>query len=250
LAKAVQTRDTPISFDELHEKLLNFEASIHNTNNTVQPYYPASAHLANCVSSSSRPLPHSNYSCSKHTGWRPTNSYNPWFSNPSPPGPHNSHTSHKPYLGFCQICRIQGHTAKYCPFYKFIPIAAPNNNNSGLLKSPWQPKAHFATNSPHNNAWLLDSGASHHVTSDLNNLSLHTPYNGPDDIMIGDGTGLPITHTGSTSLFHSNKEFSLTDVLYVPNITKNLISISKFCISNNASIEFLPFLFFLSRIFT
>jgi hypothetical protein len=68
--------------------------------------------------------------------------------------------------------------------------------------------------------------------------------------MIGDGTGLPITHTGSTSLLHSNKQFSLTDVLCVPSITKNLISISKFCISNNASIEFLPFLFLVKDLHT
>ncbi|KAG6737402.1 hypothetical protein POTOM_058920 [Populus tomentosa] len=47
LARAVQTRDTLISFDELHEKLLNFEASLQNINNTTQAYFPASAHLAN-----------------------------------------------------------------------------------------------------------------------------------------------------------------------------------------------------------
>ena len=29
--------------------------------------------------------------------------------------------------------------------------------------------------------WLLDSGASHHVTADLNNLSLYSPYNGSID---------------------------------------------------------------------
>ena len=68
--------------------------------------------------------------------------------------------------------------------------------------------------------------------------------------MNGDGTGLPITHTGSTSLLHSNQEFSLTNVLYVPNITKNLISISKFCRSNNASIEFLPFFFLVKDLHT
>ena len=245
LARAVQARDTPISFDELHEKLLNFEASIHNTNHTTQPYFPASAHIANRAFSGPRAFPPG-----RHTGWRPTNSYNSRFSNSSSPGPPNSRPSQKPYHGFCQICRIQGHTAKYCPSYKLIPINTPTNNNSGLLKPPWQPKAHYATNSPHSNTWLLDSGASHHVTSDLNNLSLHTPYNGPYDIMIGDGTGLPITHTGSTSLLHSNQEFSLTNVLCVPNITKNLISISKFCISNNASIEFLPFLFLVKDLHT
>ncbi|KAK9211993.1 hypothetical protein WN943_001372 [Citrus x changshan-huyou] len=46
--------------------------------------------------------------------------------------------------------------------------------------------------------WLLDSGASHDVTSDISNLSLHQPYEGPDDIVIGDGTGLNITHDITT----------------------------------------------------
>lgn len=68
--------------------------------------------------------------------------------------------------------------------------------------------------------------------------------------MIGDGTGLPITHTSSTSLHHSNTQFSLTNVLCVPNIARNLISISKFCISSNASIEFLQFIFFVKDLYT
>jgi hypothetical protein len=72
---------------------------------------------------------------------------------------------------------------------------------------------------------LLDSGASHHVTADLNNLSLHAPYTGYDDVMIGDGTGLSITHTGSTSLLTNNSAFQLKDVLCVPDIKTNLISI-------------------------
>ena len=38
--------------------------------------------------------------------------------------------------------------------------------------------------------WLLDSGASHHVTSDLSNLYLHSPYQGSDDVMIGHGSTL------------------------------------------------------------
>ena len=71
LARAVQTRDTPISFDELHEKLLNFEASIHNTNHTAQPYFLASTHLANHAFSGPRAFPPG-----RHTSWRPTNSYN------------------------------------------------------------------------------------------------------------------------------------------------------------------------------
>ncbi|GLT49044.1 hypothetical protein SLA2020_226280 [Shorea laevis] len=37
---------------------------------------------------------------------------------------------------------------------------------------------------------LLDSGANHHVTTDLANLALHSEYTGPEELQIGDGTGL------------------------------------------------------------
>ncbi|RVW33268.1 Retrovirus-related Pol polyprotein from transposon RE2 [Vitis vinifera] len=177
LVRAVQARDTPISFDELHEKLLNFEASLQNTTKTEQSYFPASANPAN---------------------------------------------------------------PKRCPSFKLIPIKTSTNTSTATPNSSWQPKAHFAANTSNTPTWLLDSGASHHVTSNLSNLSIHAPYNGSDDIMIGDGTGLPITHTGSLSIHTSNAQFSLTNVLCVPSMKKNLISISKLCISNNVSIEFLP----------
>ncbi|RVW79466.1 hypothetical protein CK203_050052 [Vitis vinifera] len=40
----------------------------------------------------------------------------------------------------------------------------------------------------------VDSGASRHITLDLQNLSLYSDYGGNKDIMIGDGSGIPITH--------------------------------------------------------
>ncbi|KAG6755697.1 hypothetical protein POTOM_041530 [Populus tomentosa] len=263
LTRAVQARDNPISFYELHEKLLNFEASLQYVSHPDQSYFPASAHLANRHSTSYRQSPHS-HSPGRHTGWRSTSnnssigwrpsfSPNTRFSTPSQSSSFPSRPARppsKPYFGFFQICRIQGHTAKYCPSFKLIPITTSSNTGSQVSTSPWHPTAHLATTSATTPPWLLDSGASHHVTSDLHNLSLHAPYQGSDDIMIGDGTTLPITHTGSTSLSSSNIHFSLTNVLCVPSIQKNLISISKFCISNNASIEFLPCTFVVKDLHT
>ena len=55
------------------------------------------------------------------------------------------------------------------------------------------------------NAWLLDSGASHYVTNDLNNLSLHALYDGTEELVIGDGSSLPISNTGSFSLYNPIK---------------------------------------------
>ncbi|CAL1371896.1 unnamed protein product [Linum trigynum] len=37
--------------------------------------------------------------------------------------------------------------------------------------------------------WLMDTAASHHVTPDLGQLSLYSDYTGPDEILVGDGSG-------------------------------------------------------------
>lgn len=50
------------------------------------------------------------------------------------------------------------------------------------------------------NSWLLDSSASHHVTNDLANLSLHTPYDGTEELIVGYGKTINIAHIGSTKL--------------------------------------------------
>ena len=69
------------------------------------------------------------------------------------------------------------------------------------------------------------------------------PYDNFDDIVIDDGMGLPITHTGSTSLYTPFHTFFLNNVLYVSTMKKNLISIPQFFKSNVAIITFSPFTF-------
>lgn len=143
------------------------------------------------------------------------------------------------------MCGTQGHTAKHCPSFHLVPANGSNTaNSSNGMPSSWNPQANFSSSYLSTAAsWLLDSGASHHVIANLNNLSLQTPYNGHDDDMLGDGTNLPISHTGSVSLPTSNSSFKLQDVLCVPKMEKNLISIALFCITNNVSIELFPHCF-------
>lgn len=62
-----------------------------------------------------------------------------------------------------------------------------------------------------NSTWLLDSSAYHYVTVDLKILSLHAPYDSPDDIIIGDGTALHISHIGSTFLPTPSHSIKLHD---------------------------------------
>lgn len=93
----------------------------------------------------------------------------PAAPNPTPPTP-----PPRSFLGKCQWCREQGHTLTYFPIFKgmypSIQVPSPANNRTPSKRytpSLHAPQAHVATTaSPPSNAWLLDSGASHHVTND------------------------------------------------------------------------------------
>ena len=91
----------------------------------------------------------------------------------------------------------------------------------------------------------MNSGATHHITPNINNLNSTNSFNGNDKIAIGDGTKLPITHTGS-AIFHSNnyyKNLHSKNVLCVPKISSNLVSVRKLCGDNNVFLEFYPSFF-------
>lgn len=61
----------------------------------------------------------------------------------------------------------------------------------------------MSTTSPQQ--WLFDSGASHHIVSNPSSLQGYTDYGGPDEIQLGDGKLLPVTHTGYTALIPYRK---------------------------------------------
>lgn len=77
----------------------------------------------------------------------------------------------------------------------------------------------MASASTPSSSWLLDSGASHHVTNEVNNLSLHALYDGTEEPVIGDGSTLPILNTGSFSHSTSTNTFKFFNVLHVPTIS-------------------------------
>ncbi|KAA8534443.1 hypothetical protein F0562_031960 [Nyssa sinensis] len=113
LVHVVHARDTPITFDELHEKLLTFEAHLQEKK-PDQSYLPTSANLAHRTISSSRPssiTTQSPHFGPTNTGWRPS-STNTWRPSPGPHQPRGDRPPPRTYLGYCQICGIQGHTAK------------------------------------------------------------------------------------------------------------------------------------------
>lgn len=110
------------------------------------------------------------------------------------------------------------------------PLISLNASSQIPFKLTKTGENYGASTLPHD--WAIDTGATHHITSDLDNLSLHTPYAGSDDVTVGNGAGIPITHIGSTVLSSPHTSFSLNNVLCAPDINQNRISVFKFCRQN------------------
>ena len=97
-----------------------------------------------------------------------------------------------------------------------------------------------ATDGQSSRAWYLDIGATNHVTNALGNININSEYQGNEKLTIGNCEKLLISHIGNSMLSTSNphKHIALNDILYVPSITKNLISISRLLHDNDIDIEF------------
>lgn len=142
----------------------------------------------------------------------------------------------------CQICFKPQHIAAECRNRynkEFIPFYSPSSYNYFQNSIP---RAAYLTSSEVglvHQCWYLDSGATYHLTNNLQNLNLRVEYSGNQLLHVGNDQGLHISHIGYTCFYTScNSLPHLKDILCVPAITKNFISISKLLEDNNITVEF------------
>lgn len=86
--------------------------------------------------------------------------------------------------------------------------------------------------------WYIDSAATNHITNDLANLQLYQPYQGSDQVTVGNGQTVLIQHIGKGLLPTPQYSFSLNNLLHVPNISSNLLSVHQLTKDNNCSVTF------------
>lgn len=99
---------------------------------------------------------------------------------------------------------------------------------------------------PVDSSWYLDTGATDHLTNDVDKLLTKEKYKGGDLVHTANGTGMPVHHIGhAISPTYSSKYLKLQNVLHVPMVTKGLVSVCKLTQDNNAYVEFHPnYIFF------
>uniref|UniRef100_A0A2N9GSE4 Uncharacterized protein n=1 Tax=Fagus sylvatica TaxID=28930 RepID=A0A2N9GSE4_FAGSY len=144
---------------------------------------------------------------------------------------------------FCQICLTLGHTAPSC-WHRFEQNFHIANGSSS--------QAYVAATTPvTDQVWYPDTSATNHMTADLQNLNLSAEdYTGQDQVRVGNGQGLYIHHIGSSILCSSNQDFFLKNILHVPSISQNLLSVYQFAKDNNVFFEFHPSFFCIKDLFS
>ena len=99
-------------------------------------------------------------------------------------------------------------------------------------------------NESYDSVWTTDTGATHHFTNDANNISLQkSNYNGADTVHVGNGQGLQISQTGSSLLSTPSSTFVLNQILLVPEIRQNLLSVHNFALIITYILNFTLFIF-------
>jgi transposase InsO family protein len=140
----------------------------------------------------------------------------------------------------CYHCDKMGHIAKNCPARREEYKKRNKRHHSHAVEDEEPPtkmikekiedyvliSALSGSVSPGEDTWLIDSGASKHMTGQRDILSSLTEKNFPQKVTLGDDYQYPIKGVGESNYkLDLGTPMKMKDVLYVPGLTKNLLSI-------------------------
>lgn len=119
----------------------------------------------------------------------------------------------------CQLCGRTGHVVLKC-FKRFdVHFRIETSSNLQTYLSNISDPQDFGDN---DSAWIVESGATTHITNSLGNLELNTDYTGSDSLMVGNDNTLAI-YSIDISFIHlpsSRHSLLLNNILFVPEIKK------------------------------
>ena len=103
----------------------------------------------------------------------------------------------------------------------------------GRGSSPGTP----SISTPHMTSWVIDSGASSHMTSFPSVLTSYRPETSIPDVRIADGRSCPVLVSGQS---RATSSLPLQHVLYIPRFPANLLSINAITKALHCGVFFFP----------
>jgi hypothetical protein len=129
------------------------------------------------------------------------------------------------------------------------PVQSPSWDPTSLVQALQATLLQQPSNQPD---WYMDSDASSHMMGDQGNLTQYFPslVHDSSQIVVGNGSRLPILGTGHTHICAPPVNFLLASVLHTLTLVSNLISVHKFTRDNWCFVEFDHFGFFMKDLIT
>ncbi|KAJ9557316.1 LOW QUALITY PROTEIN: hypothetical protein OSB04_011930 [Centaurea solstitialis] len=108
--------------------------------------------------------------------------------------------------------------------------------SQSISPTPRANSAKSGTSSSLDSSWVVDSGATHHMTGNRSILSsLHKAFHPP--VSLADGSSCPVQGFGS---INNSTNLRLSSILFVPKFPNNFCSVSQITKRNNCCAIFFP----------
>ena len=140
-------------------------------------------------------------------------------------------------VGECYYCHSTHHKRPECPEYLKTPEGQSRAQNApksapkaAKAAEPAQDKAWTARSATTltQDLWVVDSGASWHMTGNCKLFSTgFSLFQEPRDVEIADGNLLYGIGQGTIVISLGQREITVSNVLYVPSLATNLLSVSQ-----------------------
>ncbi|KAJ4744606.1 Gag-Pol polyprotein [Rhynchospora pubera] len=130
----------------------------------------------------------------------------------------------------CWHCKNEGHLKRDCPLLKGKQKEKKQDGEVSIVSDEIGDAVTLSVTSSEKenmDVWVLDSGASFHICSDRSYFVNYKDVDG-GNVYLGDSRPCKILGVGDVELEQANgRRCKLSNVRYVPKITKNLISVGQ-----------------------
>uniref|UniRef100_A0A2N9HY44 CCHC-type domain-containing protein n=1 Tax=Fagus sylvatica TaxID=28930 RepID=A0A2N9HY44_FAGSY len=201
---AIRTRNEPVSFEEIMVLLQTEELSLvecSDSGKDLQAMALFASTTPNNRNFNSQSSFYVNNSQSRGRGRSNSqrgrggrfNNHNQYSSPSQGQSTSSQHSQNKPEGSRpqCQICGKLGHQALDC--YHRMDFAYQGRHPPAKLAA----MASTSNGAQAGESWLTDTGATDHLTANMNNLNTHTSYQGTEQVAVGNGQSIPINNIGT-----------------------------------------------------